>query len=116
MYSLPEEEFGLYAFSRLECMRCLTTIASNPYPYVEVRSWEPATGRAYPDSLNSDDGGPAQTGPEPIGDPAPVVASLHNHVYPWSQVKASKQGGPKPVCRLCGEGAPGVPFDWAAKL
>ena len=23
-------------------------------------------------------------------------------VYPWSEVKASRQGGPKPRCRICG--------------
>lgn len=41
MYSLPEEIYGLYAFSRLECMRCGATIAENPNP--KPMDWTPAT-------------------------------------------------------------------------
>jgi hypothetical protein len=29
----------------------------------------------------------------------------HSHVYRWPDVKASKEGGPRAVCRLCGESA-----------
>lgn len=41
--------------------------------------------------------------PEVILPPDPAPVREHTHVYPWSEVKAALDGGPRPKCRLCGE-------------
>ena len=37
--------------------------------------------------------------------PSTAASGGHTHFYPWSQVRAHRQGGPKPRCRSCGEEA-----------